>query len=85
MWTVTKRLQWLLFWWMFAKAERVVFVEAIHAVKQDVTVPIYGKDQYRHGREARRDVATELLQVRMPHLRDREIHLGLELAVALTA
>lgn len=82
---MTRLLQRVLFWWMFSVEQRGIFAEAVEIVKNDPGIPIYGKDQYRHGREARRDRATELLQILLPELSDRQIHLGLELTVALTA
>lgn len=54
------------------------FLKVSAEVADDPRIPIYGKDQFRFGREARRDEAVH--RAGYTNLSDSQINLGCELA-----
>jgi hypothetical protein len=52
----------------------------IDSVSSCVGIPVYGPDQNRYGREARRDAAVHVAQSLVTGLSDSQINLGCELA-----
>ena len=68
-----------LLWLLYTKAERLIFRSIARSVSTDEGIPIYGKDQPRFGRDARRDRAVEMSQEVLPWLQDSKRNLGCEL------
>lgn len=78
----------VVFWWLYGKDVRDLFREIVRSVRDDVRVPVYGRDQIRYGREARRDEAVyraQRLAQDFFNLSDKQVNLGVEIAYQLGA
>lgn len=77
---VLKLVMRLAFWALYNEVEREAFRLAVARVRKDVRIPIYTRDEYRHGHEARHDVAAEIAERCLPATRDSLLNLGVEMA-----
>ena len=64
---------------MYSHVERGIFLHVVRTVRKDVRIPVYVKDQVRHGREARKDEAVYRAGGFLPKMRDQMIIIGVEL------
>lgn len=73
-----KRIAIRFLFWLLIGEQWPLFTSAQHRVAGHPGIPVYGCDQVRFGREARRDEAAHLM--RNSGLTDSQINLGCELA-----